>query len=153
MGMICSVEGCSRVTTARGWCKMHYYRWKRNGDPLGFGVRNPVTEPTVRFGRKIEKDPVSGCWNWTASRHRDGYGWFGPGGRGRAVLAHRWAYENFVGPIPSGLYILHHCDNPPCVNPDHLFVGTQADNVADCIRKGRHAKMPRKFDEWEAQRA
>jgi len=55
------------------------------------------------------------------------------------IRAHRWAYETFVGPIPDGLGVCHHCDTPSCVRPDHLFVGTQKDNVRDCISKGRFA--------------
>lgn len=78
----------------------------------------------------------TGCMEWTGSRFRTGYGRFRL--KGRTQSAHRVAYELSVGPIPDGMLICHRCDNPPCVNPDHLFVGTKSDNAADMIRKGRH---------------
>lgn len=89
-----------------------------------------------------------GCWLWTAHCTPDGYGQFWNGehlssGGPSMVLAHRWAYEHFVGPIPAGHGVLHHCDVPPCVNPRDLFTGTQADNVADCVAKGRRNNRPR----------
>lgn len=72
------------------------------------------------------------CWIWNGALHR-GYGTFG--GKG----AHRIAYEEAHGPIPPGFYVCHHCDNPPCVRPDHLFLGTQLDNMRDAVAKGRMA--------------
>jgi hypothetical protein len=82
------------------------------------------------------------CWVWTAALLRGGYGHFWVGSRSdgthRLVSAHRHIYAALVGPIPEGLHVCHHCDNPSCARPGHLFVGTQADNAADRERKGRH---------------
>jgi hypothetical protein len=77
-----------------------------------------------------------GCWPWLGNCNKDGYGRISLR-RGVIILAHRYAFEKYVGPIPEGQRLLHSCDNPPCCNPAHLSVGTQADNVADMIAKGR----------------
>lgn len=86
-----------------------------------------------RFWSKVEK--AEGCWLWTAYRDDDGYGSIRVGRK--AELAHRVAWWLTNGPIPPGLHVLHRCDRPECVNPDHLFLGTQLDNVVDMYRKGR----------------
>jgi len=77
----------------------------------------------------------SGCFNWNGGLDQDGYG---------SVMlskkryrAHRASYEVFRGPIPDGHFVCHHCDNPSCINPAHLFTGTNQDNVTDCRKKGR----------------
>jgi len=81
--------------------------------------------------------PGPGCWIWSGSRIHHGYGRVK---RDRRLeLAHRVAWELVNGPVPDGLCVLHHCDNPPCVNPAHLFVGTNSDNILDAVAKGRAA--------------
>jgi hypothetical protein len=93
--------------------------------------------PVVRFMRLVIKDEQpDGCWMWCGAR-RGKYGTFSLG-RGRNVSAHRYSWEIHNGPVPEGLEVLHECDRPLCVNPAHLFVGTQSDNVRDCVGKGRH---------------
>lgn len=91
-----------------------------------------------RFWSKVQRS--EGCWTWLASKSRRGYGQFNY--QGRSVQAHRLAYQFAVGPIPEGMQVCHHCDNPPCVNPTHLFLGTNGDNVRDCVQKGRHGFDP-----------
>lgn len=89
-----------------------------------------------RFWSRVNKsDGVDACWLWTGKPHKDGYGVFGIGKK--LYLAHRVSYEIANREIPSGLNVLHSCDNPPCCNPAHLFLGTQLDNVRDRDQKGR----------------
>lgn len=92
------------------------------------------------FDRFIEKvDKTDTCWNWTGTTYRRGYGHFGRhlDGKFKMYKCHRYSYEYFKGPIPEGLLVLHTCDNPACVNPDHLFLGTHQDNTDDMMDKGR----------------
>jgi len=94
-----------------------------------------------RFDAKFVPEPNSGCWLWTASTKGSGYGSFGICA-GRVELAHRASWEIHRGQIPKGMHVLHRCDTPACVNPEHLFLGTAADNMADKAAKGR-ARTPR----------
>lgn len=86
-----------------------------------------------RFTEKIDK--AGDCWNWTAYKDRDGYGSFQY--LGRPWGAHRISYELYRGKVPNGMMVCHECDNPSCVNPMHLFLGTGKDNMEDKIVKGR----------------
>jgi hypothetical protein len=90
-----------------------------------------------RFWSKVQKS--DGCWIWQASRQEFGHGLFRYSGK--LYKAHRLAYEDRHGPIPVGLIVRHKCDNPPCVNLDHLEIGTRADNNRDRDERGRHVVL------------
>jgi hypothetical protein len=88
-----------------------------------------------RFMEKVAPEPINGCWIWAGSKTKDGYGMFFDGVK--TARAHRVAYRLWHGPIRQGMSVLHKCDNPSCVNPTHLFLGTQKDNVDDMRQKNR----------------
>lgn len=100
--------------------------------------------PFVRFLQKIRKTKT--CWFWKARTWGGGYGVFDEG------YAHRWAYKYFVGPIPKNFQVHHKCDNPSCVNPKHLWVGTQQDNMNDMNRKHRAVHASGILHHWYGKR-
>lgn len=117
----CTVDDCDRNVEAMRYCMTHYHRWRRHGDPL---YVPPVLTDEERFWAKVV--PTGFCWNWVGGLDV-GYGFFTV--PGRKFAAHRWAYENLVGPIPDGLHLDHLCLNTRCVNPDHLEPVTRAENT------------------------
>jgi len=127
----CSIEGCSNPSRKKGWCNKHYMRWWNYGH----------TELNNRraFKDKLEDYiiPVTetGCWLWTKGCDSCGYGQTQI--NGKTVNVHRAVWEVYNGPIPKGMYVLHKCDTPSCANPQHLFIGTQQDNIKDMHSKGR----------------
>jgi hypothetical protein len=115
------------VAVTRGWCHAHYMRWYQYGDvradvPL---KRQLPGSPVERFEAYTER--VGACRLWTGRLNRSGYGVTTVSGR--SVLAHRWSYEHFVGPIPEGVEPDHLCRNRACVEPIHLELVTHRENV------------------------
>lgn len=113
----------------------------------------------ARFWRMVRRD--ESCWTWTSARNKSGHGRFAVWRHNHMtnLYAHRVSWQIHFGMIPDGLYICHRCDNPPCVRPDHLFMGTQTDNMHDAARKGRTAapasanplRYPRGARHWNAR--
>jgi hypothetical protein len=95
-----------------------------------------AADPVMRILKHAKATP-NGCVEWTGTRNKAGYGVMGIGHRGHE-LVHRVAYRILAAPIPKGLCVLHKCDNPPCLLPEHLFLGTKKDNQQDMSKKGRH---------------
>lgn len=98
-----------------------------------------------RFWKMVEKREPDGCWEWQGNVLSDGYGSIRmPGAQGQPVKAHRYSWELHHGPIPEGVLVLHRCDNQRCVRPDHLFLGSQSDNMQDMHNKRRHSTSPKR---------
>ena len=89
------------------------------------------------FWTRVQYKGQNKCWIWTGGQERHGYGRFSLGKSNYWRFAHRVSWTLVYGPVPNGLCVLHHCDVPLCVNPTHLFLGTQANNIRDCMQKGR----------------
>lgn len=152
----CSMPGCDKPASARGWCKTHYNRWWKYGDPANPGayIRG---DNEARFWSKVDKNgpapehrsDLGPCWLWTGALHERGYGRFGIGSRSSQEYfkAHRYAYELIVGAIPSGLQLDHLCRVRRCVNPSHLEPVTQTENIRRglCGELKTHCKRGHEF--------
>ncbi len=152
---VCNIEGCGRLVLAHGWCSKHYQRWQKYGDPLHTQiVRSDDDHFEQLFWQQANVTAdINRCWNWQRALNKDGYGkvclkrtypylqitgW--------SVTAHRLAYALFYKSDPADLCVLHSCDNPQCINPYHLWLGTVQDNNADKKAKGHYER------EWVASR-
>jgi hypothetical protein len=139
----CAVNDCDSPVEYRGWCVKHLRRWERYGDPEA-PLRRLKDRLSVfwtfvdKNGPVPEHRPDLGpCWVWTAGCDSNGYGVITVA-KGKKDRTHRVAWQLGVGPIPDGMHVLHHCDNPPCTNYErHLFLGTHADNMRDMGDKER----------------
>jgi hypothetical protein len=104
-----------------------------------------IEKDKTRFLKKFKQESENECWLWIGSKDYYGYGTFWL--NGKPEQSHRISYQLSKGEIPKGIKVLHKCDNPSCVNPNHLFLGTQKDNMSDCKNKGRISKAPRNCGE------
>lgn len=183
----CSIAGCGRPSKARGWCYMHWKRWRLSGDPgtagprhirggrickvegcglrahakdlcnthharfqrLGYAgeverwilVRNGRTDAEMFDAYCGRSDDPTACWPWQGRLGNHGYGVLGGGDD--AKLAHVLSWEIHHGAVPDGQCVLHTCDFRPCCRPDHLFLGSHADNSADMVEKDRQHRGER----------
>lgn len=134
---ICSVEDCGRGgKLTRGKCARCYRYWLDHTPTEERGIAPRFIDD---FWDQVEKTHEYGCWLWTGKTNPKGYGCW----KSRH-LAHRESWKRERGPIPEGMWILHHCDTPPCVNPAHLYPGTVVENVRDAVVRGRMYHPPRK---------
>lgn len=134
--MTCCIKGCEKPTFAKGMCSMHYSRMRKHGDPTKVVVKQVHGASLEdRFHAYVDKAGDGGCWVWVGSHDANGYGRLNV--NNVPILAHRLAWRLYRSEISPEQHVLHRCDNPPCVNPDHLFLGDQAANNADMMAKDR----------------
>lgn len=143
--VVCSIDECDRPAVARTWCRPHWKHWRRWGDPTHYQTEKPRVPPFDRFWSKVRRG--DDCWDWTAARDPLGYGFFRMEPGKPMWRAHRAAWALVNGPIPDGMIVCHRCDNPPCVRPEHLFLGTDQDNTDDRVAKGRSSRMVSHYGE------
>lgn len=149
----CAVAGCDISSYCKGFCEPHYRRFKKYGDPLG---RNPGRvygdyndeQRLLTYGWDITND---GCWEIKSSRTIHGYGRVRNSSNKQEITS-RMAYRVWVGPIPDGMLVLHSCDNPPCINPEHLRIGTHFENSMDRSYRGRTGSRLSREDVIEIRR-
>jgi hypothetical protein len=132
----CEVYGCVGAYYSKGLCQKHYRRLYRGGDPHTLSHKELSLEERFQAGLG-PKDPVTGCIEWIGAKN-DGYGLIRRGSQ--LARTHCLAWELKHGPIPEGMCVCHHCDNPSCCNTEHHFLDTKAGNTADMVEKGRQAK-------------
>lgn len=130
---ICSTFGCTEKHLAKGFCHKHYHAAKRAEMPC---KRLSLVDRLKKFSNF---NPNTGCIEWTGGKSGGGYGQLEV--NGKSAKAHRIAWELKNGKIPEGMIVCHKCDNPACLNPAHLFLGTNVVNSLDMVSKGRQARL------------
>lgn len=131
----CAVNECGKPYYAKALCRKHWERQHRNGT-----VELKISDRESTIAERLDALQITNgeCNEFGGYRNANGYGELTY--RGRLTLAHRASYERHNGPIPDGMIVCHRCDNPPCINPDHLYVGTHADNGQDKAERRRSTR-------------
>lgn len=127
---MCSIGNCTREVKVRGWCRAHYLRWYRFGDPLASAPRKT---PEQRYLEKVDRRGADDCWPWIgayATVDRGAFRW-----KGKTRIATRVGWEIEHGEGPGELHVCHTCDHGWCHNPGHWFLGTHQDNMSDLKQK------------------
>jgi len=127
---ICKIEGCHNRPVGKRLCNKHYKRFGRYGYN-----KSTFHDRTIKERLLFRATEDGSCLIWNGGKSGGGYGSITIDGQHK--MTHRVCYEEYFGEIPDGLLVCHRCDNPPCINPDHLFLGTQSDNLQDMYAKGR----------------
>ena len=140
--MLRTCERCGAAISRKSWQKPNEYRRARFCG-RACSARSKKIPIRDRLLDSIQLAAGTGCWEWTKYRDPSGYGRSEYEGE---VMAHRISFLAFVGSIPGGLHVLHRCDNPCCINPRHLFLGTNADNVKDRVSKGRQQSVAKELN-------
>src|SRR3954467_11624076 len=140
----CSVPYCKERVRSNGFCNNHLYAFRKYGDATKL-VQKQHHGKTLAERLEIYTKRGPDCWDWIGHKDLNGYGRLNVGGK--PLLAHRLSYLVHLGSIPDDKALLHKCDRPCCVNPAHLFLGTQTDNLNDMYAKGRDRKRGMKGSE------
>jgi hypothetical protein len=142
----CSIQNCLNSYYAKGLCALHYKRQRATGNPLGVKPNGPKLRSIEnRFWEKVTPGKPDECWLWQGGFHSRGYGQLWHNELQRSIGAHRVSLLIKTGILSETFEVCHTCDNPPCVNPDHLYFGTSQDNAIDreTRLRGRHTKKYR----------
>lgn len=128
----CVVDGCEgkKPILAHGYCGKHYHRWQRYGDTSVVILQKGLPLVERLFARRMVTE--TGCWEWTGTKSTNGYGILAVRDRKHGYeRVHRLSAEIWIGATIAGMDVLHKCDNPPCFNPEHLYIGTHKENMRD----------------------